>query len=81
MRTATDHLREIAEDAGLNTEYSPEAWPHFMHLLRVYMFHREESDSQMRHSEAMKEQSLPEYYSAPLYECWRAIIDDPELWY
>jgi hypothetical protein len=81
MRTAEDHLREIAQDMGLNTEWNERAWPDFLLIFRNYVTYRDQME--YRHKEACD--SLLIGTNSPwrdiFYELYRVILDEPELWY
>lgn len=76
-----DHLREIAEDLGLDTSWSEDAWPNFLRIFNSYMMYRNEYD--LRHASACIELRIDKKSSwrdlfSDLYD---SIMDDPSLYY
>lgn len=81
MITNTDHLREIAEDSGLDTPWSASAWPEFLKIFHAYMIYREQCDYQ--HKFACDELMIDSEstWRDVMYDLYCAIMDEPELYY
>lgn len=81
MITNTDHLRDIAEDLGLDTSWSESAWPNFLTVFHVYMKYREHCEYNHEHAIKNMRMQRDSPWCDIFYDLHTAIMDEPELYY